>query len=195
MDKLKNYLSSLPAGEITDAGGVERMLAAVWDELICDDGGMRGYKLLNRMENLQWEPPLLRFRIERHGGTVLKSTRAELQHWDVDVEEGTATLRKVGHRQLYPMAKRIYVKPLVNEIVEAILNRTPDARVECWEDGQVSVSMRKVFPDGSAFRMTLEGRRKRLREMLELRMKQEGWECSGGQSTLVCEPPCRMDNQ
>jgi hypothetical protein len=180
-------LSSLPAGEITDTGEVERLLAGVWGELIRDDGGMEGYKLLNRMENVRWEPPVLQFQIERHGGTVLGSTRAELQHWDVDVGEGTATLRKVGHRQLSPMAKKVYIKPLVEEIVRSILNHTPDDRVS-WGDGYALVHTCKIFPKGSAVNMTLEGRRKRFRQALETRLCEVGWDCSRGHGFEYCSP-------
>jgi len=40
--------------------------------------------------------PHLRFRIERHGGTVMGSTRAEVQ---LDIERGVARIEETGRRQ------------------------------------------------------------------------------------------------
>jgi hypothetical protein len=37
---------------------------------------MTGQKLLGRMEEVVWEPPILSFTVERHGGTVQGSSRA-----------------------------------------------------------------------------------------------------------------------
>lgn len=65
---------------------------------------MEAYKLLGRMEQVRWEPPVLSFIVERHGETVNGSTRAELQHWEVAVENRTARIVKTGQRQLKPMA-------------------------------------------------------------------------------------------
>lgn len=65
--------SRLAPGPISDTTELERLLAAYWDELNGDDGGMEGYKLLGRMEAVVWKP-ILSFRIERHGGTVIGSS-------------------------------------------------------------------------------------------------------------------------
>jgi hypothetical protein len=90
MDGLKRILSAMEPGAIAETAEVERLLAGCWDDLGgVDEGGMQGYKLLNRMEDVVWRPPVLSFVIERHGGTVMGSTRAELQHWSVDVDERT----------------------------------------------------------------------------------------------------------
>ena len=62
---------------------------------------MAGHKLIGRMENVEWHPPILTFLIERHGGTVLGSARAELQRWTVDLDRRTATCERVGHRQFH----------------------------------------------------------------------------------------------
>jgi hypothetical protein len=75
---------------------------------------MKAEKLYGRMESVLWEPPLLTFVIERHGSTIRGSTRAELQHWTVDVNQGTATLALGGHRQLYPAQPRLNIQPLVD---------------------------------------------------------------------------------
>jgi hypothetical protein len=46
---------------------------------------MAGYKL-SRMKDATWNPPILEFTIERHGGTALGSTRASLQRWEINMD-------------------------------------------------------------------------------------------------------------
>lgn len=84
-DQLRDLLATLSPGPIPNLGDLERSLAACWHEFKGDDGGMEGYKLLHRMENVAWHPPILSFTIERHGGTVLRSSRATLQEWWLDL--------------------------------------------------------------------------------------------------------------
>lgn len=153
-EALLQYLT----GGGTDRSTIEKLLAASWDGLNGDDGGMAGYKLLNRMENVSWRRPVLSFSIERHGGTVMGSTRAELQHWEVDVEKQTATIVKVGHRQLSPMAERVYIKPLAGELLDAIRSGKKDERLAWIGKDEVILRTSDIFPTGSAWRMTLDGR-------------------------------------
>lgn len=76
---------------------------------------MAGSKFFNRKgpltEDLQWNPPVLNFRIERHGARARGSTRAELQTWEIDVIQATAKIVATGHRQLEPMDARLDVNP------------------------------------------------------------------------------------
>ncbi len=51
------------------AGGI---LLDAWSEMRGDDGGMAPYKLLGRTEAMDWQPPVLAFEIERHGGTAAR---------------------------------------------------------------------------------------------------------------------------
>ena len=175
MNSLVTYLATIPPGPIPDPGDLERRLAACWHEFRGDDGGMTGQKLLGRMEEVVWEPPILTFKIERHGGTVHGSSRAELQHWEVNLRQETAIIVKHGHRQLKPMAQRIYIKPLVDKILEAIRIGSESELVSKYADGTVAVKTTAIFPTGSAVRMTLEGRRKRLREGVASALLKEGW--------------------
>jgi hypothetical protein len=138
-----------------------------------------GDKLLGRIEEVVWQPPVLSFTVERHGGTVLGSSRAELQHWEVNLPHKTAIIVKHGHRQLKPMAKRIYIKLLVDRILEAIRTGSETELVWKHADGTVAVKTTTIFPTGSAFRMTLEGRRKRLREAVASVRLKEGWQRLG----------------
>jgi hypothetical protein len=179
VDRLLAYLASIPLGPVPDAAALERLLAACWDELTGDDGSMEAHKLLNRMEEVAWTPPKLVFTIERHGGTVLGSGRAELQHWEVNVEQRTAVIVKTGYRQLRPMAERILIKPLVQSILAALRSGGESDLVSRHDDGTVSVNTTLIFPTGSAVRMTLEGRRKRLREAVASVLVKDGWKRLG----------------
>src|SRR4051812_47015376 len=101
MDNLKKHLAKFTPGRISETEEIESLLAPCWDDLDgSDEGGMDGDKLLGRMEKVVWSPPVLTFVIERHGGTVNGSTRAELQHWTVDLDAGTAEIAESKTRQL-----------------------------------------------------------------------------------------------
>ena len=186
VDRLREYLATLQPGEVAGTTDLERLLAGCWDQFTGDDGGMEGYKLLGRMEDVTWQPPKLTFTIERHGGTVMGSSRAELQHWEVNVEQKTAAVVKCGHRQLKPMAERVYIKPLAESILAAIRSGSGNELVEKRDDGTFSLNTTRIFPKGSAVRMTLEGRRKRLREAVAGVLLKEGWQRLGND---IFRPP------
>jgi hypothetical protein len=76
LDDLKKYLQGVQPGTIDNATDLEMLLAWGWHELKGDDGGMVGHKLIGRMEDVTWDPPIIYFTIERHGATALRSTRA-----------------------------------------------------------------------------------------------------------------------
>jgi hypothetical protein len=184
MDKLKNHLTGLVPGEIADTADLERLLAASWGDFAgSGDGGMESYKLLGRMEDVHWEPPILLFVIERHGGTVCGSTRAELQHWEVNLDTMTVEITKVGRRQLEPMARRIDVEPIKNDLVQKILAGEEDPRLRWIEAGMVQVVLAWIFPDGSGYKQTVEGRRRRVGRILEAELECHGW-CYEGRNVF-----------
>jgi DNA-binding protein Fis len=79
MDELLKYLHSLSAGTIQDSTYLERVLRKYWDEFNgSDETEMYGGKLISRMENVVWSPPILQFTIERHRGTVWGSSRGDV---------------------------------------------------------------------------------------------------------------------
>lgn len=140
---------------------------------------MEGYKLIDRVEKVIWEPPFLVFVIERHGGTVCGSTRAELQHWSVDLDEMTAEITKVGYRQLYPLVPRISIKPMAAEGVERIVNGDEDNRLQWLDDGSVKVRTCRIFPTNSGYKRTVEGRRQRLCGYIWETLAQHDWQKLG----------------
>src|SRR5262250_2809176 len=90
---LRGFLGSQPPGRLPPAASetVRGLLMTGWDELRGSGDEHTYAEKLYRAEDLTWDPPILRFILERHGGTVRGSTRAELHRWEVDVDRGVAT--------------------------------------------------------------------------------------------------------
>ena len=169
MKQLLQYLSSIPAGPISDTAKLEPLLVDCWDEFAGSEAeAMTCFKLRGRMEDVEWNPPVLNFVIERHGGTVMGSTRADLQLWSLDVEAKTASWWHRGRRQVHPMAARLDVRPMAEEIARLVIDRQEDERLKWYEDGRVRVQIGKILPQGSAYKQTLEGRRRRFRRECRL---------------------------
>lgn len=173
---LRRYCTGLLAGPISNKSELERLLSTCWDDLLGDDGGMAGHKLLGRMESITWHPPKVVFRIERHGATVMGSSRAEMQEWTIDLEQRTATVETVGRRQVRPMQGRLDVRPIAEEIAAAILAGRPDEHLKWDGKDHVRLLIGEVLPTGSAVKETVAGRRKRLRETLAGLMASAGWQ-------------------
>jgi hypothetical protein len=151
MQRLLDHLGSIPAGKIADDGKLASLLADCWSELNgASVEGMKPDKLLGRMEETSWDPPVLSFMIERHGGTSRGSSRAEIQHWNVNIQNRSATCSTDGHRQLGPMQAGLNLKPLAEEIVGLILKRRTDSRLKWNPDGSVRVviGLTGVAPKG-----------------------------------------------
>jgi hypothetical protein len=146
---------------------------------------MVGYKLRDRVEHMEWNPPLLSFHIERHGATVMGSTRAEIQQWEVDVGKGTATLVGFGMRQLYPMDQRLNVRPIADEIAAIIVSGKEDERVR-RKGKTVTVLTGKIIP--ATNRQTTAARRKRLAQELERLLIAKGWRRTSKTGNLTFEP-------
>jgi len=176
LQQLLDHLGAIPAGKIADGDELDSLLADCWGEL---DGasaeGMKPDKLLGRMEDISWDPPELSFTIERHGGTSRGSSRAEMQHWNVNIQARSATCSTDGHRQLGPMQAGLNVKPLAEEIVGLILERQIDRRLKWNADGSVRVVIGNIISPGSAVKQTVAGRRRRFREETERLLKHHGW--------------------
>jgi len=177
MEQLIGYLKSIPKGPISDASELETLLKECWYEFEgADDTKMWPSKLTGRMEDITWDPPILTFKIERHGGTVMGSTRADLHLWKVNIEKGTADFSVSGYRQIYPRQPNLNVTPIAEEIVGLIVNRSQDGRLKWNKDGSVTVLMGKILPEGSAVTETLIKRRKRLRTKIEQLLENHtGW--------------------
>ena len=174
-ERLKKYLRNIPAGIINNTSEIEMLLKESWGELDCHNGGMNGSKLIDRMEDVLWDPPELKFKIERHGAVVNNSIYAEVQAWTINVEEKNASFSIDSKRKLYKKQPRVDVKPIAKEIALLIISGKKDTRLD-WHNGErVKISIGKIFPKGSAVQQTLTGRRKRFRQHLTELLKDKGW--------------------
>lgn len=172
---LQKYMSTIPPGDIVDTARIEDLLAAAWDQLQGDCGGMQGYKLRGRMEDVQWSPPILSFVIERHGGTVLGSGYAELQSWAVDVNSGRATLDDRPRKRWVggPRNSPLKVAPIAAEIAELIKSGKSDPRLKWKSADEVRILIGEVIP-ADCPNQTLVGRRMRFKKALQEAL--DGWE-------------------
>jgi hypothetical protein len=179
MNNLTGYLYSLPTGYIDEKhlDSLQSLLASCWSEFIgSSNSKMDTYKLIGRLENIYWEPPKLTFTIERHGGTVQGSSRAELHEWTVDFDMKTATCSYGGYRQIKSQQKSLDVKPIAHEISELILQNEDDSRLKWNDDGSVRVLIGKILPEEGSPKQTRDARRKRFRYEVEIILLNKGWE-------------------
>jgi len=182
IERLREFLSTREPGKIKDEetiGRISSLVADSWEEFSVDgdDGGMKPDKAWDRLEEVKWEPPLLFFKIERHGAASLGSSRAEMQGWTVDVDDGSAGFSTAGYRQMSPREPNLDVGPIVKGLRECILAGGDDSRLT-WmgEDrNDVRVLMGVILPEGSAVKQTLAGRRKRLGNLLTALLASDGW--------------------
>jgi hypothetical protein len=78
LSRLKALLIKARPGPVENTE-VEGLLIECWGLLGgSSQEGTTADKLSGRIENLRWQPPYLLFQIERHGGTVMGSSRAEI---------------------------------------------------------------------------------------------------------------------
>lgn len=138
---------------------------------------------LERIEQMGWAPPNLRFIVERHEGTFRGSSRAELIRWTVDVNEGIASSEPAGHRQLYKIACRLNLRPVAEKIVDTIAQGKDDERHR-WSSHRkrVTILLRRTLEQAAAeqgvpsgYASTMEGRTKRLKKELTPSLEAAGW--------------------
>lgn len=142
---LRKLLQSIPQGPV--AGGIDQSLSEAWDDLKCigRDGAMTASKIWGRLEKVEWNPPILSFQIERHAGMINGSSRVAIQHWEVDVENGTCNFVRKGHRQLFPMAKRWNPAPTAQELASHIRKGLDHQGLRWRKDGKVTIN-RGIIP-------------------------------------------------
>ena len=156
--ELEKYLATQPQGAVTEPDDLVGLLSACWDRFVgSGETAMAAYKL-DRMENVRWYLPTLTFEVERHGGAVMGSTRAEMQKWTLDMDALTAKTESVGFRQIRPSQRRLEVPRLAEEVYKLIIHGSKDPRLRWNEDGSVRVRIGEILPKDSAVKQTLDGR-------------------------------------
>lgn len=174
---LRKYLESLPTA--TQIKGESRntiigLLVNCWHSLYGSTDQSTTADKLYRAEQLVWEPQVLSFCLERHGGTVNGSSRAELHHWEVDLTSASASIIKIGRRQLTPMDKRMDTLAKAQETARVIQSKSDHESLIWTEPGvHVVVQISNVIPETN--QQTTQNRRKKYRDHLERIMLEHGW--------------------
>lgn len=174
MEQLQTLLDNIGSGKIPEDQRFEVIgrLKGLWDDIDKPDVKLYAFKL-DRAESLEWDSPNLRFDIERHGGTALGSSRAELQTWWVDLKKGEADYFESGYRQIKPRQRPWYADEPAREVAQLIINKQRDARLKWLSDQKVQVLTREIIPKGP--KQTVDGRRQRFYKALDKRLESEGW--------------------
>jgi len=180
-ETLIQVLKRTPKGELTKdvRDRVIPLLRERWGDFSGSaETSMEAWKL-DRAEEFQWDPPLLSFTMERHGASVLGSTRAELQRWELNLETWTANCLPSGHRQLQPASPKFDIKPIASRVCEVVLqgreaNSDLPKGVVVWKgDDEVWIYPRKLIP--GEIRQTITNRRRRFQNALTDMLKPYGW--------------------
>ncbi len=171
---LKAALMTMPNGPVQDPLRIEQVLIACWDELrgssenrTCAD------KLARRTESMQWEYPWLTFKIERHGATMMGSTRANMNNWRVNVQTGEAQCTEGKRRQIKPMDARLNVMPLAEEMARAIRLGLEAFELKWINTERVKVLTYLLIEGNNA--QTIAGRCKRFYKCLDELLQGSGW--------------------
>jgi hypothetical protein len=193
LSSVRSLLKNASPGPIEDqlTDKIMLLLAGCWDELEgANETGMKAWKL-DRAEDVAWNPPVLSFTIERHGATVLGSSRAELHRWSVNLEEGTADCVQRSYRQISPRAPRLDVRPIAERVCETVqlgpgsdCDLVKNGVIDWKADDLVSVKQGMLIP-GGGYQQTVAGRRRRFRKQLEERMRSIGWRLETVQRSMT----------
>lgn len=177
LHKLASELTRLPVGPISDEGTVRSLLYDAWDDLfITNHGGFERSKHIGRAVNLTWDPPCLTFDIERHGGFVQGSSRADIQSWRVDVQGNSATYVCSRSRQMRSASPRMDMEPIVAKVKASISEKSDDPSIT-WLDEERSrfkLNIAQIIPNKGPTE-TVRARRKRLIRDLEKVLGAVGW--------------------
>lgn len=175
--KLIQLLQSQSKGEVKQKEQVEKLLASCWDSFQDSNlEGMSGSKLIGRMEKVFWDPPCIKFEIERHGSMNLGSTRANMQKWEVNINQGEVELISSNeYREKIPRERPVYVKPIAEEIANAVIQRKNHPNLEWKSHNCVKVLIGHLLPQKGSFKTTVESRRKRFRQKLGEMLTPYNW--------------------
>lgn len=138
-----------------------------WEDLtiIGNTHGTSHDKLTDqRVENLRSdEGGLIHFDLERHGRTVRGSVYADVHHWVVDLDAGTAWIVGTTPRLIGKRSESLDTSAVVQAILDALKNEAAPI-VGRTKDGRPRINIRAVVPEGP--RETTQGRHRRIRSAL-----------------------------
>jgi hypothetical protein len=189
LSELKHLLRRLPPGDIPEALREEIIgrLQNCWHEFSGSRKTNMKMDKLPRAKELVWRPPSLCFKIARHGGTVLGSTREPIHHWEVNLEEKTAHQTTTGFRQLHPTAPRLSeaeMTAIARRVCDTVQagpgsNLKLDVHLIWIDEAEFRIRPSSLVP-ADGFRQTVEGRRRRMKVILQREIEANGFVFVGG---------------
>jgi hypothetical protein len=106
-----------------EASRLSKLLASDWDSLEgSSKTAMAAHKIDGRARGFKWKWPILTFEIDRHGGTVNGSTRADRQKWTMTSRNERRDQRRLAtasSRRAHP----VLTEPAVHQFVDVICQR------------------------------------------------------------------------
>ena len=120
-----------------------------------------------------------KLQIERHGRTAQGSSRAELQHWQLDTAACVATFNGDSYRQKRPKNPILDIESIAREIAPLILELREDDRLTMTRNGKVKILWARILGRQSVPKETLEGWRKRLRKAVLRLIEPQDWVPNG----------------
>ena len=198
LTELRNFLEGASQGAVLETKTLERLLAACWGQFAgADSEGMEAYKLIGRTKAVSWDPPVLCFAIERHGGVALGSVYAEVQSWSIDLEQLTASCTRAPGPLDSKRQDRLQLEPPVNRITNAVQGGINDEWLEWRDKSRVRILVGRIIPTSAAAKQTVIARRKRLAKGIEMALTPLGWRKVSGTSPHTYErttPPGNADH-
>ena len=184
---LRIFLREVSPGAVLETDTLERLLVSCWNQFNgADSQGMKADKLIGRIGDAWWDPPVLSFEIERHGGVALGSVYAEAQSWSVDLEQLTASCTRAPGRLVRKRQDRLQLEPLVNRITNAVQGGINDEWLKWINESRVRILVGRIIPSATP-QQTVAGRRKRLGEAIEVALASLGWRKVSGISSHTYE--------
>ena len=160
LTELRNLLREVSPGAVLETDTLERLLVACWNQFNgADSQGMKADKLIGRIGDAWWDPPVLSFEIERHGGVALGSVYAEVQSWSIDLEQLTASCTRAPGPLVSKRQDRLQLEPPVNRITNAVQGGINDEWLEWRDKSRVRILVGRIIPTSAAAKQTVIARR------------------------------------
>jgi len=115
LDDLSRLILSQQDGLVKDSVQMRTIISALeqaWPFISGSDRESATAKKLYRAESVSVKKPCVNFTLERHGGAVNGSSRAHLHHWEINLILMTASIVRIGHRQLVAMSPKTPIQAL-----------------------------------------------------------------------------------
>jgi len=173
---LREWLGGQATGPIADIPELTPLLIDAWNDLRGSSAeSTDSTKLSGRIENATWNPPILEFNIERHGGTVCGSSRAAIHRWTIDAQKCTAFCNpNFSYRQIRKAAKPLNTDAIAETIAAAIVGQKAHPSLR-WYDQRERVRVQLKGLINANNKQSRDGRRKQFRKTLESLLDSNGW--------------------